>query len=162
MMIPDDDFGHFGNAAVCKALRDSGVRVQLGAHGQLQGLGAHWELWMLAQGGMTPREALRAATYDGAYYLGLEGDIGSIAPGKLADLVILDSNPLEDIQNTESITHVMKNGRLYDAETMNETGNHSRQRRPFFWEQPGSSDAFLWHGPASGFDHEKCACLTAH
>jgi len=118
-----------------KAIRDAGGHVQLGAHGQLQGLGAHWELWMLAQGGMTPLEALACGTIDGARYLGLDHDIGSLEKGKLADLVVLDRNPLEDIKNSDSVRWVMVNGRLYDAATMNEVGNHPRQRLPFWWEQ---------------------------
>ena len=82
----------------------AGGKAQLGAHGQLQGLGAHWELWMLQQGGLTPLEALRCATLYGAQYLGLDGDIGSIEPGKLADLIVMDKNPLDNIRNSESIT----------------------------------------------------------
>ena len=99
-----------------KQIADAGGSVQLGAHGQLQGLGAHWELWMLQQGGMTPMESLRAATIGGARYLGLDGDIGSLEKGKLADLIVLDRNPLENIRNTESIGMVMLNGRLYDGQ----------------------------------------------
>jgi imidazolonepropionase-like amidohydrolase len=98
--------------------------VQLGAHGQLQGLGAHWELWMLQQGGMTNFEALRAATLHGAEYLGLDRDLGSLAAGKLADLVVLDRNPLDDIRNSAAIRYVMVNGRLYDANTLGQLGNH--------------------------------------
>ena len=120
-MAADDDFNHVNIARGAKQLLDRGVLVQLGAHGQLQGLGAHWELWMLAQGGMTPLEALRCATINGARYLGWEKDLGSLEPGKLADLVVLDRNPLENIRNSDSVRFVMINGRLHDAATMNET-----------------------------------------
>jgi Tol biopolymer transport system component/imidazolonepropionase-like amidohydrolase len=158
MMIPDDDFGHISNAQTAKALLDAGVKVQLGAHGQLQGLGAHWEMWMLAQGGMTPLQAIRAATLHGAQYLGLDGDIGSLETGKLADLIVLNHNPLENIQNSESILYVMKNGRLYDAESMNEIGNHPHQRGPFFWENARTSEAFVWKGAGIGFGEIHCSC----
>ena len=77
---------------------------------------------------------LRAATIDGARYLGMDREIGSLEPGKLADLIVLDANPLEDIRNTESIHWVIANGRVFDSRTMNEVGNHPRQRKPFFWE----------------------------
>jgi hypothetical protein len=158
MMIPDDDFGHIGNAQAAKALLDAGVKVQLGAHGQLQGLGAHWELWMLAQGGMTPLQAIRAATLDGAFYLGLDGELGSLEAGKLADLIVLEKNPLDNIQNSEHILYVMKNGRLYDAETMNEIGNHQHPRRRFVWENPRTSEAFVWKGSGIGFGEIHCSC----
>jgi imidazolonepropionase-like amidohydrolase len=92
-------------------------------------------MWMLAQGGMTPLEVIRAATINGARYLGMDGEIGSLEAGKLADLVILEANPLTDIRSTEKIKYVMVNGRLYDAATMNETGNHPRARQPFYWER---------------------------
>jgi imidazolonepropionase-like amidohydrolase len=134
-MAPENDFNHVLIAKGAKQIVDAGGSVQLGAHGQLQGLGAHWELWMFTQGGMTPMEALRAATIDGARYLGLDGDIGSIEKGKLADLVILDSNPLENIRHSETINMVMLNGRLYEGKTLNETGNHERKRLPFWWER---------------------------
>jgi hypothetical protein len=143
-MTPDDDYHHIAVAGETKKLVDQGNIVQLGAHGQLQGLGAHWELWMFAQGGMTPHEALRSATLHGARYLGMDGDLGSLEPGKLADLVILDGNPLEDIQQTENVVYVMVNGRIYDAETLNELGNHPRERQPFWWERDEVRDDWVW------------------
>jgi imidazolonepropionase-like amidohydrolase len=133
VMAAEDDYFYQEVSRAAKAILDAGGRVQLGAHGQLDGLGAHWELWMLAQGGMTPHEALRAATLHGAEYLGLDRDLGSIEPGKLADLVVLEKNPLDDIRNSTSIRYVMVNGRLYDALTMNEVGGKARGRFP--WER---------------------------
>jgi Tol biopolymer transport system component/imidazolonepropionase-like amidohydrolase len=133
-MAEDGDWHHIEIAKGVKAHVDAGGRAQLGAHGQLQGLGAHWELWSLVQGGMTPMQAIRCATLNGAWYLGLDSDLGSIEPGKLADLIVLDRNPLDDIRNSESIRYVMANGHLYDASTMHELGNTEKKRLPFFWE----------------------------
>jgi Tol biopolymer transport system component/imidazolonepropionase-like amidohydrolase len=116
MLVPADEFYHMELARTAKAIVDAGGSVQLGAHGQLQGLGAHWELWMLAQGGLTPHEALHAATRAGADYIGLGADLGSLEPGKLADLVVLDGNPLDDIRQTEKVHMVMKHGELFDAD----------------------------------------------
>ncbi|WP_026899371.1 amidohydrolase family protein [Daejeonella oryzae] len=135
------DYGHINVSKAVKQLADGGTKVNLGAHGQLQGLGAHWELWMLAQGGMSPLQAIRSATLNGADYLGMSKEIGSLEIGKLADLIIMDANPLDDIRNSEKITYVMLNGRLYDAETMNEIGNHPKPRNKFWW-QMGRSDSF--------------------
>ena len=134
-MAPDDDFNHVLIARGAKQVLDAGGSVQLGAHGQLQGLGAHWELWMLQQGGMTNLEAIRCATILGAKAIGLDGELGSIDKGKLADLIVLDRNPLDNIRNTESISMVMLNGRLYDAKTLNEIGNRVRERQKLFWER---------------------------
>ena len=134
---PDEEYNHFKNAAGAKKLSDAGVSVQMGAHGQREGLAAHWEMWMLAQGGMTPLEALRSATLRGAAYLGMDKDLGSLEPGKLADFVVLSANPLENVRNTTSIDLVVANGRVYDGRTMNEAGSHPKAHEPFFWQQSG-------------------------
>jgi Tol biopolymer transport system component len=98
----------------------AGGHIAVGAHGQLQGIGYHFEMWGLAMGGMTLRDVLRSATIVGAHAIGHESDLGSLEPGKLADLQVLDGNPLEDIHNTNTIRYVMKNGRLYEAATLDE------------------------------------------
>ncbi len=140
-LAPDDEWNHFSNAALARKLNDAGVSVQLGAHGQREGLGAHWELWMFVQGGMTPLQAIRAATLSGAHYIGMDKDIGSLEPGKIADLLVLDANPLDNIRNSESIRYTIANGRIFDAMTMNEIGNHPRNRQPFHFELPGGEAA---------------------
>ncbi|PYP72499.1 MAG: amidohydrolase [Gemmatimonadetes bacterium] len=119
-----------GSAA---AILRAGGNVGLGCHGQLDGLGCHWELWAMAAGGMTPHEVLQVGTMDGARALGMEHDLGSLEPGKLADLMVLDASPLEDIHNTAKIRYVMKNGRLYEAETLNEIWPRSRPLPSMWW-----------------------------
>lgn len=145
MDAPDGDWNHIKAAGIaarllrCGAMTDGvldgpGGGPTIGAHGQLAGLAAHWEMWMLVQGGFTPFEALRAATLDGAWYVGLDGDIGSLAPGKLADLIVLERNPLEDIRNSTSLAKVMLNGRLYESRTMRELSPVPGDPPKFFFE----------------------------
>ncbi|HXV75832.1 MAG TPA: amidohydrolase family protein, partial [Candidatus Polarisedimenticolaceae bacterium] len=134
---PDDHYNHIEVARFAKKLRDAGVSVQIGAHGQREGLAAHWEMWMMEQGGFTPWEAIRAATIDGAAYVGLDRDVGSVEPGKLADLVVIDGNPLEDLRASERVLYTMINGRLYEAATMNQIAPDRVERGPFFFELEG-------------------------
>lgn len=159
-MVPQEEYenGHILVSKTAKALSDAGVKVNMGAHGQLQGLGAHWETWMLAQGGMSNLEALKAATINAAEYIGAGADIGSIKEGKMADLIILNANPLDAIENTRQIEMVMANGRLYDANTMNEIGNRTKERLPFWWEANNYNQAFPWHQSSQGFMHAGCGC----
>ena len=92
---------------------------------------------MLEQGGFTAWEALRSATYQGAWYLGMDNEIGSIEVGKLADLVVIDGNPLADLRRSEYVLYTMLNGRVYEAATMNQIGNETSERQPFFFELEG-------------------------
>jgi len=137
MKAPDLHYNHFNVARFAKTLRDKGVSVQIGAHGQREGLAAHWELWMLEQGGFTPWEAIRAGTIDGARYIGMDRDIGSIEKAKLADLFVVDGNPLENLRQSENVVYTMINGRLYDAKTMDQVAPAAVKRQPFFWEKEG-------------------------
>jgi imidazolonepropionase-like amidohydrolase/Tol biopolymer transport system component len=128
------DYGHIEVSKAVKQIAEGGTKVNLGAHGQIQGLGAHWELWMLVQGGMTPLQAIRSATVNGSLYLGMNKEIGSLENGKLADLVIMDANPLDDIRNSEKIKYVMVNGRIYDSLSMNEIGGREKLRGKLWFE----------------------------
>jgi hypothetical protein len=105
----------------------------IGAHGQMHGIGDHCEVWMAASA-MKPLDALRVATLDGAKMIGVDKDIGSLEAGKLADLVVLNGNPLDDIHQTANISYVMKGGRLYNANTLDEVWPREKPFGKFFWE----------------------------
>ena len=108
-------------AASAAKIARSGGRVCIGSHGEMQGIGYHWEMWALSSGGWKPMEVLRAATLHGAEAIGYAQDLGSLEPGKLADLVVLSADPLKDIHNTSSIRYVMKNGELFEGDTLDKT-----------------------------------------
>ena len=141
VIAPEEDYVDGANAREAKKLADRGVLVSIGAHGQQAGMGPHWEMWSFVKGGWSPIEALRAGTIMPAESLGYAKDVGSLEVGKLADLVVLDADPTQDIRNTEKIHRVMLGGRLYDPMTMNEVVTGNRIRKPYWWEGSGSSNA---------------------
>ena len=110
MVIPEEEYQWRRVSESAAAITRAGGRVTLGAHGQLNGFGSQWELWALHAGGLTPLQAIREGTLTGAEKIGMEGDLGSLEPGKLADFIVLDRNPLDDIHNTAAIQFTVKNG----------------------------------------------------
>lgn len=129
----DDQYVFAQMAQQAKKIMDAGGNVGLGAHGQMPGLGTHWELWSLAAGGIDPIDVIRIGTISSANGIGLGGELGSLEVGKLADLQVLARNPLDDIRNTTSVELVMKNGRLYEASTLAEIWPRQRQPDPLWW-----------------------------
>jgi len=141
VIAPEEDYADTWSAREARKLADRGVSVSIGAHGQQDGIGAHWEMWSFVKGGWTPLQALQAATINPARTLGLSRDVGSLEVGKLADLVVLDANPVENIRNTEKVNQVMLGGRLYDAATLNERVTGNRVRQAYWWEGNGNPQA---------------------
>ena len=133
VIAPEEDYRDDDAAAVARQLMERGVIVNSGAHGQREGLATHWEIWSFARGGMSPLQALATATINPAKYLGMESEIGSLEVGKLADLQIVEGNPLTDIRITDRLTHVMLNGRLYRASDLREQITGDRSTAPLWW-----------------------------
>ena len=133
-MAPSSDYQPIrDSAANAKQLMERGVLVNIGAHGQREGLGSHWEMRSFVLGGMTPLQALHAATINPARHMGLANDIGSLETGKLADMVIVDGNPVQDISVTDRIVYVVQNGRIYEGGTLTETLTGQRKVAPLYW-----------------------------
>ena len=120
LWFPPEDYNAKDVGEGASEILEAGGRVALGGHGEVQGLSAHWEMQLLARGGMSRHDILRVATIHGAEAIGFGQDLGSLETGKLADLVVLDANPLESIEATQSIRYVMKNGVLYQGESLDE------------------------------------------
>lgn len=104
----------------------------LGSHGEHHGLAAQWEVWMAASA-LGNHGALEVASLHGAHFLGAEQDLGSLERGKLADLLVLNSNPLDDIRSTADLRYVMKGGVLYESETLDEVWPRTRPYGPYYW-----------------------------
>ena len=122
----DDEYVFKGHADYARRLIQDSARAAIGSHGQLQGLGYHWEMWAMATGGLPAHDVLRMATIYGAEAIGMGQDLGSIEPGKMADIIVLDKDPLADLRNTTSLRYVLKNGRLYDASSLDEVWPQKR------------------------------------
>jgi imidazolonepropionase-like amidohydrolase len=154
---PAHEWNHIDVAKHSKKLLDRGVLVNLGAHGQREGLGAHWEMWSMVQGGFSPLEAIKAGTINGAKYLGLDRDLGTIEVGKLADLILIDGNPLANIRESEKVAFVMVSGKLYDAKTMGVLTNQSEIDQM----QAKQIPHFFFEDSQIRFDHDDlshCGC----
>ena len=121
---------------------DDGGLVQAGGHGQLNGICTHWEMWSFVQGGMTPLQALECGTLNGAKYIGLDQDIGSLEVGKLADILVLEpgADPTARIRDSERVHLTIANGRVFNAKTMTE--QNSQDSPKFFWQQTGNGISY--------------------
>lgn len=130
----DDDFYFAEYAKGLRKIVDAGGKVTVGSHGEMQGISFHWELWNIQSGGMDELDALRSATLFGAQGIGFEQDLGSITEGKLADILVLNEDPLADIRNTTSLRWVIKNGVLYDADTLDTAWPVQRELPRMYWQ----------------------------
>jgi imidazolonepropionase-like amidohydrolase len=127
----EDEYYFLDGGSGSAAIAEAGGLVASGGHGQLHGLALHWEMWMLEMTGMTPHDALRTATINVADGMGMSADFGSLEVGKVADLVVLDASPLEDIRHSTQIGYVMKGGELYDGDSLDMIWPRQEPLRPF-------------------------------
>ncbi|MCB1023125.1 MAG: amidohydrolase family protein, partial [Acidobacteria bacterium] len=122
-------------AAGANAILKAGGKIGLGGHGELQGLQCHWEMWALKMGGMENHDILKVSTLLSAQAIGHGGELGSLEKGKFADLIILDKNPLDDIKNTNTIKYVMKNGELFDGDTLDQISPEKKELPTPWWQR---------------------------
>lgn len=128
-----EEYGFKGIAKGAADVVKAGGRVGIGGHGQMQGIGCHWEIWAMQSGGMTTHEALKVATIFGAEAIGLNQDVGSLEIGKLADLIVFDKDPLVDIHNTNTIKYVMKNGEFFEGDTLEQIWPVQKKLPKQYW-----------------------------
>lgn len=159
-MIFDEEYenGYILIFKFLKKLQDSGVNINFGVYGQLQGFGVYWEFWMLEQGGMSNYQALWCVIMNGVKYLGMDYQIGLLEVGKLVDLIVLDENFLENIWNFEFVCYIMVNGWFYDVVMMNEIGNYDWKCKLFYFELEGSGNVWLIMMDINLFMFIQCVC----
>ena len=131
--VPEDEFIFKGVSESAARIVAYGGKVGVGAHHEVQGIGTPWDLMLLSSGGMPLHDVLRVGTIFGAVSIGLDKDLGSLEAGKLADLIVLDANPLMDIRNIKRIKYVMRNGQLFDSETLDEVWPQQRKLERRWW-----------------------------
>ena len=122
-------------AQVLEDIIQAGGYGAIGSHGQEHGMGSHWDAWIAGMA-MDPLSVLEMASMHGARFLGMEADLGSIKEGKLADLVVLNSNPLVNLRSTADIGYVMKAGTLYDASSLDEIWPVAKKFGDYYWVTP--------------------------
>ena len=132
MLRPETDYSFPLLARGLGDIIEEGGWGAIGSHGQLHGLGSHYEVWMAAAG-TDEMTGIEIGTIHGAHFLGLEHETGSLAEGKLADFIVLNSNPLDDIRNTTDLRLVVKDGIVYDADTLDEVWPHPKPFGDHYW-----------------------------
>ncbi|MEO5568560.1 MAG: amidohydrolase family protein [Gemmatimonadaceae bacterium] len=130
--VPEDEYTFMGVTETAARIVKAGGKVGVGAHHEVQGIGTPWDLILMSKGGMPFHDVLRVGTIFGAVSIGLDRDLGSLEPGKLADLIVFDGNPLQDIRAVLTPKYVMRNGFLHESETLDEVWPR-QQKYPLQW-----------------------------
>ncbi len=134
---PDTDYSFPFIAQGMMDVVEAGGWGAIGSHGQAHGIATHWEIWMV-ESASDPMTALEVASVHGAVFLGADQDLGTIETGKLADLLVLNSNPLDDIRNTTDILYVVQGGIVRDATTLDEIWPKQTPYGEHWWVEPGA------------------------
>jgi hypothetical protein len=133
LWAPEDDWIFKGVAEAAAKIVKHGGAVGVGAHHEVQGIGTPWDLLLISSGGMPPHDVLRVGTIFGARSIGLDRELGSVEPGKLADLIVFDGNPLADLRAILKPRYVMRNGFLFESETLDEVWPQQRKLPRRWW-----------------------------